>query len=511
MEKQIDQFKVLLIYPNGLLMNPPPISYGIFTALLKEKGYSVELFDTTLYRNHQTEGSDEMKESTLQVRPFSYESRDVQYKETDPTEDLITKINNFKPDLICISVLETIYEEVLPIIKTLNRFNIPVLAGCVFATYAPEVVLSHKCVTMACIGEGENVLMEVCDRLAHNKEWYDIKGLAYIKDGKLIKNSQGIKKNIDSLPIPDFSLFEYSRFLRPMGGQVYVTIPMETNRGCPYTCAFCNSPSNTELYKETNQTFFRKKSICTIEKELKHLIKQNNAEFVYFCSDTFMIFTKKEWNEFVEMYKGIHLPFWIQTRAETLTVNPDRVKTLREIGCHRVSLGLEHGNAEYRQKVILKGFDNQMMIDATQLLYDNGIPTYINNIIGFPGETRGLIFDTIELNRKLKGIDTTNCSVFAPFFGTPLRKVCIDKGYIKDNFISGTLNTTVHLKNMSNLSSDELDGLRKTFAMYARMPKKYWGKLKKAERNDKQGNLLFAELAEIYTEKYFGSGTAEMD
>ena len=69
-----------------------------------------------------------------------------------------------------------------------------------------------------------------------------------------------------------------------------------------------------------------------------------------------MIFTKKEWNEFVEMYKGINLPFWIQTRAETLSVNPERVKTLKEIGCHRISLGLEHGNAEYRQKVILKGF-----------------------------------------------------------------------------------------------------------------------------------------------------------
>ena len=34
-----NQFRVLLIYPNGLLMNPPPVSYGIFTALLKEKGY----------------------------------------------------------------------------------------------------------------------------------------------------------------------------------------------------------------------------------------------------------------------------------------------------------------------------------------------------------------------------------------------------------------------------------------------------------------------------------------
>ena len=55
------QFRVLLIYPNGFLMNPPPVSYGIFTALLKEKGYVVDLFDTTLYETQNTKGSDKVK------------------------------------------------------------------------------------------------------------------------------------------------------------------------------------------------------------------------------------------------------------------------------------------------------------------------------------------------------------------------------------------------------------------------------------------------------------------
>jgi len=47
--------------------------------------------------------------------------------------DLIRKISNFKPDLICISILETVYDEVLPVLKTLNTVNIPVLAESVFA------------------------------------------------------------------------------------------------------------------------------------------------------------------------------------------------------------------------------------------------------------------------------------------------------------------------------------------------------------------------------------------
>ena len=124
---------------------------------------------------------------------------------------------------------------------------------------------------------------------------------------------------------------------------------METNRGCPYKCAFCNSPSNSELYIDVNQVFFRKKSIETIERELKQLVKVHNAEFVYFCSDTFMIFTDREWNDFADMYKEINLPFWVQTRAETINLKPSRVKTLKEIGCHRISLALEHGNAEFRR------------------------------------------------------------------------------------------------------------------------------------------------------------------
>ena len=97
MENNNKKFKVLLVYPNGFMMNPPPVSYGIFTALLMRNGYEVDLFDTTLYRTPNSKGSDEMKESTLQVRPFSYESRSVVYKNSDCKQDLANKISNFNP------------------------------------------------------------------------------------------------------------------------------------------------------------------------------------------------------------------------------------------------------------------------------------------------------------------------------------------------------------------------------------------------------------------------------
>ena len=46
-----------------------------------------------------------------------------------------------------------------------------------------------------------------------------------------------------------------------MGGVIYKMFPVETIRGCPYTCTFCNSPDQMRLYnKETDGGFFRKKN-----------------------------------------------------------------------------------------------------------------------------------------------------------------------------------------------------------------------------------------------------------
>jgi len=254
------------------------------------------------------------------------------------------------------------------------------------------------------------------------------------------------------------------------------------------------------LYKTSFESFFRKKSIDAIHRELKYLVKNWSAEYVYFTSDTFMAMSNSEFDQFVEMYKSeFHLPFWIQSRPET--INKDKAQKLKEAGCHRISLGLEHGNADFRKKILKKEFDNKKMIEASKVLAEVNIPLTVNNMIGFPGETRELIFDTIELNQQLT-VDTTNCSVFSPFHGTPLQKLCVEKGYIDNDFIFGSINVDAPL-NMPQLSREEIKSLRRVFALYARMPKKYWPRIKQAEKFDDEGDKAFSELREIYQQKYF--------
>lgn len=492
-------FTVLFLYPNAPMLNPPPIALGIFTSLLRPLGMRVVVFDTTFHLSGTT--SDKAKEQNAQVRPFEFDPALLPKVGADPCQDLREVIRAEQPDLIAVSAIEPTWPAAAQLLDSLaGDLRAPVVVGGVFATCAPELVIRHPRVDMLCIGEGEGAMVDLCLCL---REGRDPSGIANL----WVKTPQGVAKNpvrplvdINDLPVPDYTAFHPARFLRPMAGRVYRTIPIETNRGCPYSCAFCNSPTIAEFYQAKGSgPFFRKKSLERIQAELRALVPAVDAEYCYFTSDTFLAVTDKEFDRFIEMYSEFRLPFWIQSRAETITAY--RARKLKEVGCHRISIGLEHGNEEFRQRVLAKKFSNDQIIKAGDILAEAGIPLSVNNIIGFPGETRELVFDTIELNRQLR-FDTSNAYAFVPFHGTPLHKYCVEHGWTSAEDIAGCLTMDLPL-DMPQLSREQIKGLRKTFALYARMPKEHWPSIKRAEMDDEEGQALFEELRKTYTELYF--------
>ena len=126
----------------------------------------------------------------------------------------------------------------------------------------PETRAYFISIRSVCKGEGEDALRSLCRRMRNGKRYDDIDNLwIKNKDGD-IKTNPTTMVDMDANPLIDMSIFEEARFYRPMGGEVYRMFPVETFRGCPYKCAFCNSPDQQTLYKkETGSSFFRKKSI----------------------------------------------------------------------------------------------------------------------------------------------------------------------------------------------------------------------------------------------------------
>jgi len=498
-------FKVLFVYPNLRGMNMLPPAIAIFSKILKDDGFEVALFDTTYYKIGNDFDSDKEKEKHLAVRPFDMTDK-VTLKNTDPYDDLDKLTNSFQPDLVAMSATEDIFPLGLRLIKHIDKYDILTIVGGVFPTFAPHKVIKNEEIDIVCLGEGDGAILELCNRLRDGEDYSNVDNLWVKKDGRLVKNQIRNAIDVNEIPLQDFSLFEDARLYRPMAGKIYRMLPVETHRGCPYSCSYCNSPVQRELYNDGHAgNYFRKRSIDMVRRELEFYKNVWKAEYFYFWADTFFAYTDKEFDEFVEMYDDIKIPFWCQARPEQIT--NDRIIKLRGVGLHRMALGIEHGNEEFRRRIINRKVSNEAIVKAFDIISDYALPAgvSVNNIVGFPTETPELAMDTVELNRSIADkVDTMNCYAFTPFHGTPLRDLSIKLGYIEEDTFTGCLTGEPAL-NMPQFPKEKIKGIMRTFSLYVRCDKNLWNDIKIAENFTPEGERMFEKLREEYIHKYFST------
>lgn len=498
---------VLLVYPNLYGMNMLPPAIGILNSCLRAAGYRTDIFDTTVYERWHHLDSDKLKEERLNARPYDDSILREHAVYTSPTEDFRRKVAEFSPDLLAFSVTEDMYPNALELLRTLDpRDRPPVVLGGVFPTFAPELAVrkSHGLVDYVLTGEGEQTLTALCDALdGKHGDLEAIPGIGYVRpDGSFYKNPLPPLNDPNFIPLPDYSFFEESRFYRPMQGQMWRMFPVETIRGCPYTCAYCNSPSQNAIYAAGKVRYIRKTNVEKIKEQLDYLIREYQPDSFYFWADTFLAVSDKEFEEFCDMYSDYKLPFWIQTRPETVTRR--KFERLKEVGILRVAFGVEHGNPGFREKVLMRKVENDLIVNNLNLLREIGVPFSVNNIMGFPRETRELAFDTIELNRRIKS-DGMNAYSFTPFHGTPLRTMAEMLGYVRHGEIARSIMKPTMLR-MPQWSKQEIEALRRCFVLYVKLPKSRWPEVKQAEQLTPEGDRIWEQLREETLEHHMQWG-----
>ncbi len=139
-------------------------------------------------------------------------------------------------------------------------------------------------VNLIALGEGEKTITEVCERIRLGRSLHGVAGTwSKTENGETLKNPKWPLVDIDQI-LPDFSLFDESRFMRPMGGRVFKMIPVESYRGCPYACTYCNSPAQRLITKSSGLgNFMRRKSISRLREELRYYVEQYDPDFFFFC------------------------------------------------------------------------------------------------------------------------------------------------------------------------------------------------------------------------------------
>jgi len=503
MIKEKKEFKVLLVYPNLPLMLVPPLSMAIFTKLLKDEGYNVEMFDTTAYIPEKINSSPQNRTVYLQARDFNDEDDLGVSIKTDLFGDYEKKVWEFKPDLIIYSIVEDAFMKALKMMDTIEDYNCVKISGGVLPTADPQYIFTKKQIDFIALGEGEVTLIDVAETARTKGDLKKVNGTwTKDKDGKIHKNPKNKLVDINN-SVPDYSLFDTRRFFRPMGGRIFKTIPIETYRGCPYKCTFCNSPMHNTHVKQDAiaHTFMRRKTIQNVRKEILDLKKHYNPEFLYFVDDSFLARPRNEIFEFCDMYEEFKIPFWFNTRPENC--KPEFLKRLKEVGSYRISFGVECGNPDFRQKVLQRKPTNDEIIKSFKNIAESGIAFSINLIIGFPGETRELVMETVDLVKQIKGYDTITVSIFTPYRGTILQKIAVQNGWLdKDHITIHTTSSSVLKMPSPYLSSKDIDGLMKMLPLLVYFPKSEWKNITGAEQDIEKGKEIYDHYLKIYKDNF---------
>lgn len=439
--------RVLLFYPPGLLFQRGEDrcqqniddgsaqamracnDLGYAAAILLQKGYDVKL------RDYQTQ--------------------------KDTIEDLYKDLDEYKPDMIMMSITNTTIFDDLKLLKEIRSKyeTVVVVKGALF--YDPEQemldMLDLDCVDYMIGGEIDFAIGGIADYVFEGKgNIDDVLSILYKnEDGTIARTKFHVwGEDLDAQPFPARALMNNALYKRPDTDEPMATI--QTARGCPSSCVFCLTP-------EISGRCVRFRSPQNVLDEMIECYDVHGIRNFFFKADTFTIDPK--WvDEMCKLIIGSKLHGKIEFTANS-RVNPLKKETLelmKEAGCFLVAFGFESGSDEIL-KLMKKGTTVDMNLRAAKWCHEVGIKFWGYYVIGFPWETKEHIKETKKLIMK-SAPDFIEVTIALPFYGTPLYDTCKENNLLAESplgsdFFHSAMKGTMHL------TTEELMKLRRNILL----------------------------------------------
>ena len=245
---------------NIRVMGFPPIGIMSLSSVLKRAGHECVMFD--------------------QANPET------------PDGVIIEEIQRQQPALVGLSFLSTTsypYAKILARQIRAANSKVKLAFGGVFASLnAPLVKLQCPEVDFVCRGDGEQLILDLLEQLNDPAE---VASLTWAKDGQIVNNpNRKTERNLDQWPFPDRESLPLD-FVESMPLDVPAVLSMErfttmqTSRGCPWSCVFCDIPI-------FNEGKWRSRSPQHVVDEFKHL-QELGYGAIYFVDDHFLLQPKR--------------------------------------------------------------------------------------------------------------------------------------------------------------------------------------------------------------------------
>jgi radical SAM superfamily enzyme YgiQ (UPF0313 family) len=355
---------------------------------------------------------------------------DLMFRRKHWKQKILADIKRDKPDVIGFST-STMYMRyttaVADFIK--EHHNLPVILGGYHASLKPKETLRLNAVDAVCIGDGEYTLTEYLNRLQKKEDPSGIPGIWTKRDGQIRKTGKGsFIKDIDSLPIPNWDLWEdldlYFYFL----GMLYII----GTRGCPYRCTYCDAHG---ISKAVDGPYYRLRDPVKYAREIAFQwdkYKHRNFRLAQLF-DQIPTVDVKWLRAFCETYMETsawkNLKYSMFSRIDQL--DEEKLDLLAKSGCALLRVGIEAGSDFIRNDIYGKKISTKQIKEIVRIAHSKGIGFTAFNMLGGPAETPATLRETIKLAMELDA-ERTTFFIYKPFTEEGCRQIHRYGGWIDD-------------------------------------------------------------------------------
>jgi len=351
---------------------------------------------------------------------------------TDRTKkEVISKhIERYSPRLVCFTAVSTEYSYISSAAGYIKEKypDIYLMIGGPHASLNPDKVIGDT-FDAVCIGEGEYPVLELVEQLEEGRGPAKIENLWIKQDKKIEKNpTREFIQKLDDLPFPDREMWH--RWETETAGIMRVIL---VGRGCPFQCTYC---CNHVLRKLAPGTYVRFRSPDNILKEVREVIaKFPRTKKIYFEVETIganIEFALELCSKLEKFNKEIKnkISYGVNLRVMPNADYEDLFRALKKANFRFVNIGLESGSERIRQTVLKRNYSNEVFIQTVKTAQKYGLAANIYVMIGIPEETLNDFKETISCLRDCQP-DDARFSIFFPYPGTELYRLCEERGLLK--------------------------------------------------------------------------------
>lgn len=340
-------------------------------------------------------------------------------------EETINDVVQFNPDLLVVdSNFSSLNNDINFANKIMNKMDtLTVLVGPPASQFTEEIL--EKGIDFVARFEFELTLKEIAESLENNKDFDEIEGISYKRNGEVFHNKNREPTTSEFLDEIPFVSEVYKKHLNIkdyfLSHSFYPMVQIFTGRGCPNYCTFCSWPE-TLMGRE-----YRVRSVKNVVAEFEYITRELPEIKEIFIEDDSFTIDKKRLISFCEELNSrkIKISWSCQSRAD---LDYKTMKIMKNAGCRLLDVGYESGNDEIL-KNIKKGTTVSQLREFTIAAKNAGLKILADFVIGFPGETKETAEQTLNFIKEIKP-DILQIAVATPMPGTKFYDYCKEKGYL---------------------------------------------------------------------------------